>query len=567
MVLKKIFNRLNFSKDIFIRFPVVFVFIFLSCAYAIYGYSSRINGFIESQSVLNFFILSVATSTFMSLFLENKNYPKAEKIVFFSSGTILAIIGVFVFPYNFALQLGAVFIGLFFAPFLLIESESGIFIHNAISLLKALIFSLLACAILHFGLLGIVTAINYLFGINYTFPVYISYIIFFGLLPSLALLNMPNICKLNVSKDFSFSKLPSLLVRGILMPLVFIYTLVLYAYFAKIIISTELPKGGIVWIVTIYSALSLFIKMSLICIKNKNKLSKLYEKYFYYILITPVIFMLISIYIRIKEYGVTEDRFLVAFLSLYLMSIIIANLYNSKLHIKYIFLLFSLSFALISFSPLNPTSISAKSQLKRFTSLLHQYKILQDGEVKPLNHQPLKEVRAKFSALAAYISQNEIASKRISKILKLDNATSDNILDSIGIKWASGHSMRLLTFSANFNSIGFYTQNYKYVLNAHELQDDEDRKFIYAKYKNLTATFEDGILSIKYGKNSADFDIYAFLLDMKTKKIDEINDENYERAILKSSNMKLQLTNIIQTTNQEESPSKISSISFYLFFQ
>lgn len=107
-----------------------------------------------------------------------------------------------------------------------------------------------------------------------------------------------------------YPKFLEILVSYIAIPLVTAYTLVLAAYFIKILATLKWPVGQLGAMVLAYSAagLIIYILASLL----ENRLAKLYQRIFPMVLIPVVIMQLISVYIRLNAYGFTEARYYVA---------------------------------------------------------------------------------------------------------------------------------------------------------------------------------------------------------------------------------------------------------------
>ncbi|MDD3364959.1 MAG: DUF4153 domain-containing protein, partial [Syntrophomonas sp.] len=100
-----------------------------------------------------------------------------------------------------------------------------------------------------------------------------------------------------------------ILISYIAIPLVATYTLVLAAYFIKILVTFKWPSGQLGVMVLAYSAagLTIYVLASLL----ENRFAKLYRLIFPKVLIPVVIMQLISVAIRLNAYGITESRYYV----------------------------------------------------------------------------------------------------------------------------------------------------------------------------------------------------------------------------------------------------------------
>jgi hypothetical protein len=172
-----------------------------------------------------------------------------------------------------------------------------------------------------------------------------------------------------------------ILVSYIAIPLVATYTLVLLAYFIKILVTLHWPSGQLGPMVLVYSAagLLIFILASLL----ENRFAALYRKIFPKVLIPVVIMQLISVGIRLNAYGVTESRYYVALFGVF--SIVVGVLLSLKPISKnsYIALLAAV-FAIFSIiPPLDAFTVSRISQITRVEQILQAEGILFEGNLTP----------------------------------------------------------------------------------------------------------------------------------------------------------------------------------------
>ncbi len=116
----------------------------------------------------------------------------------------------------------------------------------------------------------------------------------------------------------SYSKIFKTLFLYIVLPIVSVYTVILYAYFVKILIEFELPQGLIGNLVLWYamvSALTLFFVRDL---KDEVPWLEKFMNVYIPLMIVPLVMLFIAIGIRIDGYGVTMPRYFVVSLALFL---------------------------------------------------------------------------------------------------------------------------------------------------------------------------------------------------------------------------------------------------------
>lgn len=179
----------------------------------------------------------------------------------------------------------------------------------------------------------------------------------------------------------------------ILIPLVLIYLTILYAYALKIGIQWELPQGWVSQLSLWFSVVGIFAYL-LNCFNHKFsdfKPTAYFKRYFFPALFLPTLLVFIAIYRRVSEYGITELRYVVALLGLWLLGITLYfNLSKTK-KIKVIPISLSIIVLLpILTGPFNMFNTAVASQEKRFKKMLIDNSLLADDKLLPLVKGPMK---------------------------------------------------------------------------------------------------------------------------------------------------------------------------------
>lgn len=172
-----------------------------------------------------------------------------------------------------------------------------------------------------------------------------------------------------------------ILVSYIAIPLIAVYTLVLAAYFIKIGITMKWPSGQLGPMILSYSAVGLIVHI--LAGRLENRFAVLYKMIFPKALIPTVVMQLISVYIRLRSYGVTESRY---YLILFGIFSIVAGLMLSFTPSRKngVIAVLAACFALFSvIPPLDAFTVSRDSQIKRLENILTQSSILESGKIKP----------------------------------------------------------------------------------------------------------------------------------------------------------------------------------------
>jgi hypothetical protein len=173
------------------------------------------------------------------------------------------------------------------------------------------------------------------------------------------------------------------LSKFILIPIVSIYFLILYAYSAKILVTWNLPQGWVSSLVLGFSVAGILTYLlNYMLVKfDENVLVREYRKWFFYVLFPMVGLLFVAIGRRLSEYGVTEERFVVATAGVWLFLISLYFIISKKDNIKFIPISLSIFALLAVLGPLSAFRVSHRSQTDRLQSLLEKNAMLVEGKV------------------------------------------------------------------------------------------------------------------------------------------------------------------------------------------
>jgi hypothetical protein len=182
-------------------------------------------------------------------------------------------------------------------------------------------------------------------------------------------------------EESKYPRFLEILVSYIAVPLVAAFTLVLLAYFVKIGISMKWPTGQLGPMILSYSASGLIIYV--LASRLENRFAVLYQRIFPKVLIPIVIMQLISVYIRLNAYGVTESRYYVALFGVF--SIVCGGLLSFKPVTKNgIIAILAASLAILSIiPPIDAFTVSRVSQTNRLETMLQAEGVLVNGQITP----------------------------------------------------------------------------------------------------------------------------------------------------------------------------------------
>jgi len=274
---------------------------------------------------------------------------------------------------------------------------------------KAIFTSVLYSGVLSAGLAAIIAAVNILLfpvpNDTYAYMMTIIWILFaviyyLSLLPKFNAKQDPDLETLRMAGRYP--KFLEILVANILIPLVAAYTLVLLAYFIKILVTMRWPSGQIGPMVLVYGAAGLVILV--LSSVLENRLAVVYRKIFPKILIPIVIMQLVSVGIRLKAYGITESRYYIVLFGIF--SIVVGLVLSFKPSSKNGFIaVLAAVLAIVSIiPPVDAFTVSRHSQISRVEKILQAEGILTDGKLTP-KASASQETRFETTNILSYLDR------------------------------------------------------------------------------------------------------------------------------------------------------------------
>ena len=185
-----------------------------------------------------------------------------------------------------------------------------------------------------------------------------------------------------------------LFVQFILLPLVTLYVAILYGYLVKILIIREWPRGTIGWLVSIVSVfgmLALLLGAPFAQPAGTPLDSALLTLVLYAGLFPLIVLLLMAIWRRLSEYGLTEDRYFLLVLTLWMTGMAIYFSFGRQSSIKVIPVSLALVAMLTLAGPWGPYHLSLRNQLSRLSDRLERLNILKNGRIEKIDFPPRLE--------------------------------------------------------------------------------------------------------------------------------------------------------------------------------
>lgn len=264
---------------------------------------------------------------------------------------------------------------------------------------------------------GLYSAVVYIFNVTrYDFPQYVYMLCLFVVTP-LLFFHLQE----KENEGMSIPRFVKIIINYILSPAVIAYTAILYLYFAAIIISWELPKGGIGYMVLALGVFALAGHLSQLLV-TKNCYGWFY-KHLSWIAIPPLILFWIGTVERITTYSFTASRVYLLVSGL-LMTLFILSLMSRKLgNYQLMAVLSSVCIAALTFIPgISARDIGIYSQERRLVKYISRLDML-DADTHKLKQGVVfeksdslrwieaRELKASYSYLEDEIGSDDLKEK------------------------------------------------------------------------------------------------------------------------------------------------------------
>jgi hypothetical protein len=302
--------------------------------------------------------------------------------------------------FNIGLHLLAAFL-----PFARGGRHNGFWQYNRALFLRFLV-AVLYSAVIYLGLTLALFALDQLLGVPMPERVYLWLLIvtlfvfntwvFLGGVPR-------DVAALDLVNDYP--RALKVFAQYILIPLVVTYLAILTVYLVKVVVTTEWPSG---WIGYLVSSVAVVGILALLLVwpvagRSENRWVATYTRWFFIFMIPAIVMLLLAIAKRIGQYGVTENRYFLAVLALWLAAIAVYFIVSRARRIKVIPVTLCVVVFATSFGPWGAYSVARRSQTARLEALMEANGILSDGAIVKTAHAVSLDDRREISAITQYL--------------------------------------------------------------------------------------------------------------------------------------------------------------------
>lgn len=482
----------------------------------------------ELKRITMVIALGIPLSLCIKLISERKDVNKRGFIIFsYSLGAVFLVLYYYFLLKNFKMVPVTRYIGftlVFYLAFLYIPyiKKENNFELYVLKIFTRFFTTIIYSVVLFAGLSAILFTIDKLLGIRVPGDFYYyTWLIVAGMFaPTFLLAGIPF-----KNEEFSlidYPKLFKVLVLYIIMPLLTVYTLILYIYFAKIIITRQWPKGLVSHLVLWYSVITSIVLFFISPILDEKAWPKRFMQYFPKTLLPLIIMMFISIGIRIRQYGITENRYFVVVLGIWVFLVMTYFSFGKKLRNIILPISLSIIMFLSVVGPLSSYSISKYSQNKRLQGILNKNAMVQDKKIIPNKNISMGDKKQIMDILSYFNKNHSLADvKYLPK-----NFSFEDMEKVFGFKYElyDYNSVEYFFFNARQNEMVIDIGDYDYLVDTRFSDKTEieagQLKIDFNRYYNVIKIIQNG--NEIYSKNLNEF-ADALLLKYGTNNI--INKE------------------------------------------
>lgn len=324
----------------------------------------------------------------------------------------------------------AIALAITFAAYLFRRNDNASFWYFNFQLAVALCFSVLSALIFCGGLSLSLKSISYLFEMKISSSFY-SRIWIFGwsfFAPVYFLVNVPSQFDYQQS-DCEFPRGVYFIQNYVLIPLSLTYMVILYAYFIKILLQWELPRGNLGLMISVFGVIGIFTHLMIFPLHNRNKpLLGWFYRNFYKMMIVPLGLLILAISVRISQYGLTEPRYIVVICATWFSILIACFLFQgTEFQLRTVTVSLAVLALAVSFGPWQLDKLPVSHQFSRLQTLLIKENMLINNQYQAPKNQPDFAIRKSISSTVNYLITHDGGDKI--RPWFSNNEAIDNILN------------------------------------------------------------------------------------------------------------------------------------------
>jgi hypothetical protein len=225
-----------------------------------------------------------------------------------------------------------------------------------------------------------------------------------------------------------------LTAQFVLLPLLGVYLLILYTYALKALVTWTWPVGGGTWLILAFCGLGLATLFLVHPLESRgDPWFTFFARHFYPALI-PLLFLLFAVIgRRVWQYGLTENRYLVLALAVWLLGITLHTLIDRRRDLRILPASLGLVSLLASFGPWGAFEVSRKSQVQRLERILTEHGLMVGGKLAKAPGPIPREDKREIAAIAHFLEERRRLTDLSPWLPSLDDTTRTHPVVWLGI--------------------------------------------------------------------------------------------------------------------------------------
>jgi len=171
----------------------------------------------------------------------------------------------------------------------------------------------------------------------------------------------------------------------VLVPIVALYLVILTLYLGKVVITRQWPSGWIGYLVSSVASVGILSWLLVHPLEERPEQAwvKTFTRGFYIALMPAIVMLWLAIWKRVEQYGITERRYFLSVLSVWLAAIALYYTLSRSRSIKTIPATLCVVALLTFAGPWGAYSVSRASQVSRLERVLERNGMLANGTLRP----------------------------------------------------------------------------------------------------------------------------------------------------------------------------------------
>lgn len=193
------------------------------------------------------------------------------------------------------------------------------------------------------------------------------------------------------------------LVQYILLPLVVVYFVILFTYEIKILVTWDWPKGWASLPVLWFAVGGIFTLLFLYPLREANLWVRHFFNWFFRCLLPLLVLLWLAIGMRISDYGITENRYLVVAMGVGLTLVGLYFVFSRGKDIRIVPITITVLALVASMGPWGAFDVSQCSQQERLEQMLVQNELWHEGSFSGQSVEVPFDKRKDMSAVIDYL--------------------------------------------------------------------------------------------------------------------------------------------------------------------